>query len=142
LIQRASLLLLIVLVVSISGCGATALGFGGGQDRQSLAQQTVRSYWSDINRGKFGKAYAMMTSGNRAARPESSYGQNLLGFLQGTGGVKATVGKATVSGDNATVPVTLHSPKTTVPLHAYQHLFWQDNQWRISDQDGTLSQTK
>lgn len=127
-------------MVSLVGCG-TAFGFGG-QDRSALAKQTVQNYWSDIGHGKVKVAYYLMTSGNRQTMSLTQYGQNMFGFLKGTEGVSATTGNPTVNGDQATVPVTLRSPKTTIKLHAYQHLFWENGSWKVSDPDGGLSQIK
>ena len=135
-----SLLASALAILTLVGCG-TAFGFGG-QDRSALARTAVQNYWNDIGHGKVKVAYYLMTSGNRQTVTLTQYGQSMFDFLKGTEGVAATAGNASVNGDQATVPVTLRSPKTTIKLHAYQHLFWEDGGWKISDPNGGLSQIK
>ena len=117
-------------------------GCGDSPDRQALARQTVQKYWYNIGHGKLSAAYYMMTSGNRAERPLSDYRQDMFLFLTKMGNVVARTGKPSVDEEKASVPVTLTSPKTTEKLKAYQHLFWEDGHWRISDPLGGLSQVK
>jgi predicted secreted protein len=66
----------------------------------------------------------------------------MFGFLEQTGGIQFRVGTPSVSGDYATVPVTLHSPIPSQDLNAFQHLFWYNGQWRIADANGGLTHTK
>lgn len=130
-----------LLIVLCAGCGQFDMP-GSGPNRSALASETVKSYWNYIDHAKIQKAYNMMTSGNRAARRLSDYSQDIFNFLEGTGGITPEVGHAIVSDDRATVPITLVSPRTTAKLHAYQHLFWENGAWKISDQNGQLSHTK
>lgn len=131
-----------VVLLALGAIKVFALGPFSQQDRQALARQTIQAYWSDVQHGKVTQAYALLTSGNQASRPLSNYTQDMYGFLEGTGGVQIAVGKAEVNRNFAVVPVTLHSPKSTQNLHAYQHLFWEDGKWRITDPNGGLSSTK
>jgi hypothetical protein len=119
--------------VAITGCG---------EDRAALARKAVKTYWTDISHAKLTQAYHMMTSGNRSAKPLKTYGQDMLGFMQTTGGVTPRIGKAEVHDDRAVVAVSLYSPKSPVPLNAYQHLFWEGSGWKISDENGGLSHKK
>ena len=115
---------------------------GCGQDRASLARQTVQSYWVDIEHAHFKAAYQMLTSGQRQVNTLSAFSGNFFGLLQTTAGIEAVVGKPSVNGDFASVPVTLKSPKAPNPkddLHAYQHLYWESGGWHISDENGGLS---
>lgn len=126
-------------------CAIGLVSCGGGTDRSAAARQTVQNYWGDISHGKMSQAYNMQTTGARQTTTLANYSRNLFDFLQGTAGVRAVVGSATLNGDQAAVAVTLKSPKAPNPksdLHAYQHLFWENGQWRISDQNGGLSHTK
>ena len=113
-----------------------------GEDRSSLAKKTVQTYWQDIASGKTGQAYKLLTSGNRVHTDLKSYNADMLQFLTTTGGIKAKVGEPSVDDDHATVPVTLISPKSAQNLNAYQHLFWENGSWHISDNNGGLSRTK
>jgi hypothetical protein len=81
----------------------------------------------------------MMTSGNQSARPLRDYEQDMFGFLEHVANVRATTGKPTINGNQAVVPVSLSSPLTSQKLHAYQHLYWENGHWRISDENGGLS---
>jgi hypothetical protein len=130
---RRALPLLLLPALAVTACGSP--------DRAALARQTVQTYWSDIGHAKMQQAYNLLTPGNQAARPFDSYSQDMFGFLTSVASVYASVGSPAVKGDFATVPVTLHSPKFA-PLHAYQHLFWQNNQWYISDQNGGLTKSR
>lgn len=123
----------LALAVILSACG---------QDRSSLASNTVSEYWGYIQHAKFSKAYDLLTPGNQAARPKSNYAQDMFGFLESTGGLKVTVGKPVLSGDLAAVPVKLHSPKTSQAFAACQHLVWNSGKWLIADQNGGLTQQK
>jgi hypothetical protein len=111
----------------------------GSQDKSSLARQATTQYWTDIGHGQIRTAYHMLTSGNQAAIPLSQFSQNMFDFLGSTAGVRAAASTTVVNGDLATVRVKLFSPKTSVPLKAYQHLFWENGHWRISDPNGGLS---
>ena len=126
-------LLALIPVVSIlaSGCG--------GPDRSALAKQRVVAYWTAIDHGKFASAYNMLSSGDRQSRDFGSYVSDMRGFLAQVAGLSVKTGKTTVSDDTAVVAVTLHSPLTSVPKHAYQHLYWNGNEWQITDLDGGLS---
>lgn len=126
------------IILTTSGCAGVAGAFGG-QSRSALAQQTVNTYWSDVGHAKMSKAYGLLTSGNRAQRPLSQYSQDMFAFLTHVQGLKAKAGKPTVHGDLAVVPVALTSPLSSGSFHAYQHLFWENGGWKISDQDGGLS---
>jgi hypothetical protein len=114
-----------------------ALGFG--QNRTALARQATVHYWSLIGHGKLTTAYHMMTSGNRQSITESDYQQNLYNFLTSVGNVWATTGKVDVNGDQAVVAVALHSPKTSAVQKGFQHLYWQDGGWKITDENGGIS---
>ncbi len=127
-----ALLLGSLIITTLSGCG---------QDRTALARQTVQTYWNDISKARIHAAYNMLTSGNRQSMPFSTYDQDIMGILTQTAHLQATVGNPKVKGDNATVPVTLHSIRTTKALPAYQHLYWENGAWRITDQNGGVSQT-
>lgn len=122
----------ILMITTLAGCG---------QDRTALAHQAVQTYWDDISHAKIRAAYSMLTSGNRQAQSFKTYDTDILGLLANTANLRATVGKPKVNGNFATVPVTLHSIKTSKPLPAYQHLYWENGRWRITDQNGGLSQT-
>lgn len=131
--KRALFGLIGILIIStLAGCG---------QDRAALARQAVQTYWYDIGHARIRAAYNMLTSGNQQAQSFKTYDTDILGLLTTTENVQATVGKAKVNGDTATVPVTLHSIRTSKPLPAYQHLYWEKGGWRITDQNGGLSQT-
>jgi hypothetical protein len=134
----------VIAVIAFVIFSATVNGsFAGfGQDKSALARQTVQTYWFDIGHGKINQAYGMLTSGNQAARPLKYYEQDMFGFLTHVAAVKATVGKPAINGSEATVPVSLNSPLTSQGLHAYQHLYWENGHWRISDTNGGLSSTK
>jgi hypothetical protein len=123
----------LALVVLLAGCG---------QNRSALASSTVSEYWADVQHAKFSKAWNLLTPGNQAARPKSTYVQDMFGFLENTGGLTVTVGQPVVSGDLAAVPVKLHSPKTPKPFPACQHLVWSNGKWLIADQNGGLTQQK
>lgn len=140
MIQRALLTLAAaVLVATIAGCDR--LGpFGGGPDRAALARKAVETYWYFIGHGQVNQAYDMMTSGNRRLQKRQDYDQNMFGFVTSMAGVSVKTSPASVNGDLATVPVRLYSPKAPgASLKAYQHLFWEDGQWHISDDHGGLS---
>jgi hypothetical protein len=126
----------VALAFLLSGCIST---FGSGPDKQALARQTVQTYWHDINHGKIKQAYSLLTPGVRSGLPESQYYQNMLGLLTNAGSITVGVRNAAVNGDQGTVGVTLYSPKTK-PLKAWQHLFWQNGGWLISDNNALLSQ--
>jgi hypothetical protein len=130
----------IAFVIFSATVNGSLVGFG--QDRSALAKQTVATYWSDIGQGKLRQAYAMMTSGNQAARPFKAYEQDMYGFITHVASLKATVGKPTINGDQAVLAVSLRSPLSSQPLHAYQHLYWENGKWRISDTNGGLSSTR
>lgn len=121
------------LAVLLSACG---------QDRSTLARNTVQEYWTDIQHAKFNQAYNLLTPGNQAARPRQGYVQDMFGFLEGTGGLTVTVGAPVVNDDLAAVPVKLHSPKSPKPFPACQHLVWNNGKWLIADQNGGLTQQK
>lgn len=125
--------------------GALALSACGGPNKAALAKQAVQTYWSDIDHFKFKAAYSMLTSGQQQANSFTNYGQDKASFLQSTSGIRAVVGKPSVNGDYAVVPVTLKSPKEVSAkqdLHAYQHLYWEGGAWRVSDDNGGLSHNK
>lgn len=122
----------LVIIAAMSGCG---------QDRATLARHAVQTYWYDVGHAKLRAAYGMLTSGNQQSEPFKTYDGNILGLLGSTASLHATVGKPTVNGDTATVPVTLHSIRTAKPLAAYQHLYWENGGWRIADQNGGVSHT-
>ena len=135
----ASLLVAALATFTLAGCGRLELP-GSGPDRSALASQTVQTYWNDIGQGKVNQAYDLMTSGNKKSQPREDYDSNMLSFLSQIAGVHVKTGKPSIDGDMATVPIRLYSPKSPVPLKAYQHLFWESGGWRISDAKGGLSQ--
>lgn len=127
------LALLIIVCVIITGCGS---------DRTAAARDTVQNYWYDIGHGKVKDAYSLLTPGTQQGLKLDTYTQTVFGFLQQTAGVKATVGHVDVVGDCAQVALALDSPKAPGgTLHAYQHLYWLDGSWKISDANGQLSQS-
>lgn len=130
--------------VKLAAAGAACLVVAGcgGQDRSALARQTVQQYWYDVGHMKLGKSYKMLTPGNRSETTISDYSQNMMGFIRQAAGLSATVGTAKVNGDQARVPVTLHSPLTSQPRAACQHLYWQNGKWYIGDEFGALSPAK
>lgn len=123
----------LALAVVLSACG---------QNKSTLAANTVTEYWGDVQHAKFSKAYDLLTPGNQAARPKASYAQDMFGFLESTGGLTVTVGTPIISGDLAAVPVKLHSPKTNQAFAACQHLVWNSGKWLIADQNGGVTQQK
>jgi len=138
-LTRCAFVLIAALAASgLTGCGGLSLP-GSGPDRSELAQHTVQTYWFEIGHGKVNQAYDMLTSGNQRTQTRDQYDQNMYGFLTSVAGVNVKAGKPYVNGDLATVPVSLYSPKSPLPLKAYQHLYWENGQWRISDANGGLS---
>lgn len=123
-----------VLVILIAGCG--------GPDRAALAQQTVKEYWTDVNSAKMENAYALLTPGIQQSRPKTQFKQDMFAFLATVGAITPAVSKATINGDHATVPVDLTFVKQQKTLQAYQHLYWYNGNWRISDENGGVSQQK
>jgi hypothetical protein len=121
-----------LIVILIAGCGDS-------QNRSALAKQTVQTYWKDVGTMKLHTAYQMLTPGDRSNTTESEFSQNFVAFLKTTQGLTATVGQPIVNGNNARVPVTLHSPVTSVPKPGCQNLFWQNGTWEITDDAGGLS---
>lgn len=133
--QLASLFLL-GLALLTTGCGGT--GFASGPDRTALAKQTIKTYWADLVHGKFAAAYGLLTPGVRSGLQLKDYTQSMVGLLTRAATIQAHVKKATVSGNTATVKVKLTTPNDR-PLIAYQHLFWQNGKWRVSDNNAFLS---
>jgi hypothetical protein len=131
-----------VLVLVVVGLAVVLPALGSGQDRVALAKQATTTYWADIGHGKMSAAYKLLTSGTRQARPFNQYSQDMYSFLTGVSYVSATTGLVQINGDRATVRIHLHSPKTTKTLDAYQHLFWEDGGWRVSDLNGGVSTQK
>jgi hypothetical protein len=123
----------LALAVVLSACG---------QNKSTLAANTVTEYWGDVQHAKFSKAYDLLTPGNQAARPKSNYAQDMFSFLESTGGLTVTVGTPIINGDLAAVPVKLHSPKTSQSFPACQHLVWNSGKWLIADQNGGVTQQK
>jgi hypothetical protein len=126
-----------IAVSAVAGCG--------GQNRGALAEKTVRSYWGDISQGRLKQAYAIISPGQQQANPLTQWGQNIFDFLHTTGGIRVTVGKAIVDGDNASVPVRVKFNEAPDPRNdksGYQHLFWLNGTWRIADESGELSHSK
>ncbi|HEX6506650.1 MAG TPA: hypothetical protein VF221_03370 [Chloroflexota bacterium] len=124
----------VFVMIFIAGCG--------GPDRTALAQQTVVNYWTDVNNAKMTEAYKLLTPGIQQTRPKGQFTQDMFGFLSSVGAIKPTVSKATVNGDKAVVPVYLYFVKQQKTLEAYQHLYWYNDGWRITDENGGVSQTK
>jgi hypothetical protein len=121
-----------VLLLSLAGCG--------GQDRPKLAQQTVSSYWNDLEHLRVDQAYKLLSSGVRSGVSATDFRSNIYGFLQGTAGISAKIGKPEVVGDCAQVPVTLFAPRDpSGPLHGYQHLYWLNGGWKITEQNGGVT---
>lgn len=114
----------------------------GDPDRTPLARQVVQSYWSDISHNRPVQAFHLLTSGNRSSRQQSQFSQDILSYLLHERSLKATIGSASVNGDRATVHVTLTAPVERGPLHGYQHLFWENGSWRVTDYPGLLSNTR
>jgi hypothetical protein len=127
------------LLLLVPACLLAASGCGDSQDRSALAQQTVVKYWDNIGHARFHDAYLMNTTGNRDAMPYREFRQNLVGFLTSTNGVSAEAGKPTIADDRATVPMGLHSPRAPGAFHVFQHLFWENGSWKISDPNGGVS---
>lgn len=118
---------------------------GCGQDRSSLAKQSVQNYWNNIEHAKMKTAWNILTPGQEQANPYGPWSTNLLDFLRTTNGIDAKVGEPVVSGDTASVPVTIRFHKAPAPRndqHGYQHLFWDNGKWRITDESGTLTKSK
>lgn len=121
-----------LLVVALSGCG---------QDRTALAKKTVQDYWYDVGHLKLDQAYNLLSPGVQQTLTKSNYQQDLFGFLQNSNGISAQVSKADVVGDCALVSLGLMSPRAPgQSLKVQQHLYWINGGWRITDQDGTVSQ--
>ena len=127
---------LLALTLGTAGCGT--IGFAN-PDKPALAKQAVQNYWNYATHGKINQAYNMLTPGVREGIPKSQYAQNMIGLLTRAGSISVKVKKVYVSGDNAQVSVTLSSPKDQ-PLPAWQHLFWQNGAWQISDNNAYVSQ--
>ena len=124
--------LLIPLLV-LAGCG--------GESRATLARQTEQAYWNDIHSAKLDKAYQLLTPGTKSQFSANDFRQSMFNFLQHTSGVTAQVKKVSVVGDCAQVSLDLISPlEPSGKFHVYQHLYWIDGGWHISDQNATLSQ--
>jgi hypothetical protein len=117
----------------------------GGQDRSSLAKQTVQTYWTSIEKAKMKTAWNILSPGQQQANAYGTWSTNLLDFLKTTDGIVARVGEPVVSGNNASVPVTIRFNKAPNPSndqHGYQHLYWDSGAWRITDDSGTLTKSK
>lgn len=130
-----------LVLASIAGCGDP--------DKAALARQTVQTYWSDINHGKLKNAWDMLTPGQQQANPLSQWGANIFDFLKQSNGIKVKVGTASVTstsdGTFASVPVHVSfvaAPDPRNDKSGYQHLYWQDGKWLISDESGTLTHRK
>jgi hypothetical protein len=119
----------------MSGCGNSV-------DRSALASSAVTTYWNDVNSAHMSKAYALLTPGLQQTSPKDQYTQNMFGFLASVGSITPRVGKPTVNSDRAVVPVFLTFSKQQKTLEAYQHLYWYNGGWRITDENGGVSQTK
>jgi hypothetical protein len=128
---------LLLLSLTIAGCGS--IGFAGGSDRSNLARGTIVTYWTDINHAKMNQAYSMLTPGVREGITVADFQNNFVSLLTRAGSIGVKVDSVQVHGDNATAKVTLSSPKDH-PLHAWQHLFWVNGSWHISDNNAFLSQ--
>lgn len=127
-------------IIFVALCAVLLTGCGG-KDRATLAQETVKNYWSDIGHGKIKDAYGLLSSGVRQQTTLAEYNQSFMALLTKTNGVAADVKKAEVHGDCAIVPVGLLSPKAPgEQFHVYQHLFWENGNWRITDPQGGVSQ--
>jgi hypothetical protein len=127
------------LTLSILLTGCAGIGMAGGPDKQALARTTVQDYWHDVNHGKIKQAYGLLTPGVRSGITENQYYQNMLGLLTKAGSITVAVRDTSVNGDLGTVKVTLYSPNAK-PLNAWQHLFWQNGGWLISDNNAYVSQ--
>lgn len=128
---------LLTLILGTAGCGT--IGFANGPDKAALAKKAVESYWNYAGHGKINQAYSMLTPGVRESLPKSQYAQNMIGLLTRAGSITAKANKAYVSGDQAQVRLTLYSPKDK-PFPAWQHLFWLNGGWHISDNNAYVSQ--
>ncbi len=121
-----------LILLSLAGCGA---------NRTTLATETVQTYWYDVGHAKLHQAWLLLTPGTQQAVPFATYSSNFLGLLSKAANIHAIVGRAVVNDDRAAVKVTLTALVTKNNLHACQHLFWLNGNWRISDQNGGLSTT-
>jgi hypothetical protein len=126
--------------LATAGLGLAVILSACGQNRSSLAANTVSEYWGDVQHAKFTKAYNLLTPGNQAARPKAGYVQDMFSFLESTGGLTVSVGTPVVNGDLAAVPLKLHSPKTSQSFAACQHLVWNSGKWLIAAPQGGLTQ--
>jgi hypothetical protein len=131
---------LILLSLTLAGCGTVSLA-GNPPSRSTLAKRTIISYWSDINHAKMSQAYRLLTPGVREGITKADFANNFIGLLTNASTIGATVNNVQVNGDTATAKVTLTSPKDH-PLHAWQHLFWVNGGWHISDNNAFLSHHK
>jgi len=114
--------------------------FGGSQNRVALARQTEHSYWNDFGHYKVHPAYMLLTPGVRQALKEKDFQQAMIGLLTSTNGVTAAIGKITVVGDCAQAQLGLQSPKAPgQKLKVWQHLYWIDGGWHISDTNAEVS---
>lgn len=126
-------LLALPILLGLTACGS-------GQNRVALAQKTVSDYWSDIGHIKFNSAYALLSPANQHNMTRQDFEQNMFEFLRGTQGVSSQVKQAKVVGDCALVALDLHFPAAAgATLHAYQHLYWLNGGWRITEPDGRVT---
>ncbi|MGH2443403.1 MAG: hypothetical protein ACRDFX_09595 [Chloroflexota bacterium] len=130
--RAGQLLVLPLILLIIAGCGS--------QNRSSLAQQTVKSYWDAVGHLKLSKAYAMLSPGDRTGFTQRDFRQSMFGFLTKTEGLSVDVGKPTLVGDCALVPVHLHAPAAPGGSYpAFQNLYWLNGAWSITTPSGGLT---
>ncbi len=133
-------LILGVIIVSphLGGTAGSAAESGSASPRATLAQQTIRRYWYDIQHHQGRDEYALLSPKIRASVSLPDFSQGWAQYMKQFGPLFVTVERARVRGHYASVPITLHIARYGV-MHFYHHLVWSHGGWLISDKDGTLS---
>jgi hypothetical protein len=102
------LAMLLVPALVLAGCGG---GSGNGGSTSQTPEQVAKAFWTGVIKGDADATWAMVSkkaqsaSGGKAAW-EDFLKQSGASYKSGT----VEVGTATISGDTATVPVTLSVP--------------------------------